>query len=50
MKKIARADVAEYGVAPKRFGVDSIFIGPNEGRSVIDNGTRPAVMLVVVNT
>lgn len=113
MKKIARADVTDYGVPPKHFGVnaaklqgeaesgltsfwmgvshylpgggiewsgedsteekvyvviegeltvkgkdeefvlgplDSLFIGPNEGRSVINNGTKPAVMLVVVNT
>ena len=113
MKKIARADVTDYGIPPKHFGVnstrlqseaqsglksfwivvshylpsgaiewsgedsaeekvyiviegeltvkgtdeefvlgplDSLYIGPNEGRSVINNGTKPAVMLVVVNT
>jgi mannose-6-phosphate isomerase-like protein (cupin superfamily) len=30
--------------------LDSLYIGPNEGRSVINNGTKPAIMLVVVNT
>jgi len=30
--------------------MDSLYIGPNEGRSVINNGTRPAVMLVVVSS
>jgi mannose-6-phosphate isomerase-like protein (cupin superfamily) len=112
VKKIARADLKEYGIPPKHFNVnavwlqneersglksfrvgvshylpgggiewsgedsaeekvyiviegeltvkgtdeefvlgplDSLYIGPNEGRSVINNGTKPAVMLVVVN-
>jgi len=30
--------------------LDSLYIGPNEGRSVINNGTKPAIMLVVVNS
>jgi mannose-6-phosphate isomerase-like protein (cupin superfamily) len=30
--------------------LDSLYIGPGEARSVINNGTKPAVMLVVVNT
>jgi mannose-6-phosphate isomerase-like protein (cupin superfamily) len=113
VKKIARADVKDYGIPPKHFGVnsarlqgeaqsglksfwigvshylpgggiewsgedsaeekvyvvvegeltvkgedeefvlgplDSLYIGPHESRSVINNGTRPAIMLVVVNT
>jgi quercetin dioxygenase-like cupin family protein len=28
---------------------DSIFIGPNEGREIINNTNRPASMLVVIN-
>jgi uncharacterized cupin superfamily protein len=36
----------EYVLGP----LDSLYIGPNEGRSVINQGTKPAVMLVVVNT
>ena len=113
MKKIARADLKEYGVPPQHVGVnsvrlqgkaesglesfwiglshylpgggiewsgedsgeekvyivvegeltvrgadgefvlgplDSLYIGPNEGREVVNNGTKPAIMLVVVNT
>ena len=30
--------------------LDSLYIGPGEGRSVANNGTRPAVMLVVVGS
>ena len=30
--------------------LDSLYIGPHEGRSVINNGARPAIMLVVVNS
>jgi mannose-6-phosphate isomerase-like protein (cupin superfamily) len=30
--------------------LDSLYIGPNEGRSVVNNGTKPAVMLAVVNS
>jgi mannose-6-phosphate isomerase-like protein (cupin superfamily) len=113
VKKIARADISKYGIPPKHFNVnavwlqdeaasglksfrvgvshylpgggiewsgedsneekvyiviegeltvkgkdeefvlgpmDSLYIGPQEGRSVINNGTRPVIMLVVVNT
>ena len=28
---------------------DSIYIGPNEGRSIINNTNKPASMLVVIN-
>ncbi|MBW2065811.1 MAG: cupin domain-containing protein [Deltaproteobacteria bacterium] len=28
---------------------DSIYIGPNEGRAIINNTNRPASMLVVIN-
>ena len=28
---------------------DSIFIGPNEGREIINNTNKPASMLVIVN-
>jgi len=67
MKKIARADVRQYGIPPKHFGVNSarlqgedesglqsFWIGVShylpEGRSVVNDGTTPAVMLVVVNS
>ncbi len=36
----------EFALGP----LDSLYIGPNEARSVVNNGTRPAIMLVVVNT
>ena len=60
MKKIARADVAEYVIegeltekgTDEEFVLallDSLSIGSNEGRSVLNKGTKPAVMLVVVN-
>ena len=29
---------------------DSLYIGPNEGRSIVNNTSRPATMLVIVNT
>lgn len=113
MKKIARADLKNYGVPPKHFNVnsvrlqgeaesglksfwvgvshylpgggiewsgedsneekvyiviegeltvkgekeefvlgplDSLYVGPHEGRSAINNGTKPVIMLVVANT
>jgi len=28
---------------------DSVYIGPNEGREIINNGNKPASMLVVIN-
>ena len=60
MKKIARADIAEYVIegeltvkgTDEEFvlgPLDSLSIGSNEGRSVLNKGTKPAVMLVVVN-
>ena len=38
-------DGKEYVLGPK----DSIYIGPNEGRSLINNGKTKATMMVVVN-
>jgi mannose-6-phosphate isomerase-like protein (cupin superfamily) len=35
----------EFVLGPK----DSLYIGPNEGRSVLNNGSKTATMLVVVN-
>ena len=35
----------EFVLGPK----DSLYIGPNEGRSVVNNGTVTATMLVAVN-
>jgi quercetin dioxygenase-like cupin family protein len=29
---------------------DSLYIGPNEARSVANNTSRPATMIVIVNT
>jgi len=29
---------------------DSLYIGPNEGRSIVNNTSKPATMVVVVNT
>jgi mannose-6-phosphate isomerase-like protein (cupin superfamily) len=29
---------------------DSLYIGPNEGRSIVNAGNAPATMLVIVNT
>jgi glyoxylate utilization-related uncharacterized protein len=30
--------------------MDSVFIGPNEGRSVTNSGNKPATLMVIVNT
>jgi mannose-6-phosphate isomerase-like protein (cupin superfamily) len=30
--------------------MDSLYIGPNEGRSVVNTGIKPATLLVIVNT
>ena len=35
----------EFVLGPK----DSLYIGPNEGRSLINNGSKTATMMVVVN-
>ena len=35
----------EITLGPK----DSLYIGPNEGRSVVNNGKETATLLVVVN-
>jgi len=30
--------------------MDSLYIGPNEGRSVVNNGSKPATLMVIANT
>jgi oxalate decarboxylase/phosphoglucose isomerase-like protein (cupin superfamily) len=41
-----QGEAEEFVLGP----LDSLYVGPHEGRSVINNGTRPVIMLVVVNT
>jgi len=36
----------EFVVGP----MDSLYVGPNEGRSVVNNGTKPATLVVIVST
>jgi mannose-6-phosphate isomerase-like protein (cupin superfamily) len=40
------SDTEEFVLGPR----DSLYIGPNEGRSIANNTSQPASMLVVVNT
>jgi mannose-6-phosphate isomerase-like protein (cupin superfamily) len=41
-----KGEEEEFALGP----LDSLYIGPHEGRSVINNGTKPAIMLVVVSS
>jgi glyoxylate utilization-related uncharacterized protein len=41
-----KSETEEFVLGPR----DSLYIGPYEGRSVSNNTSRPATMLVIVNT
>ena len=41
-----KSETEEFVLGPR----DSLYIGPNEGRSILNNTSKPATMLVIVNT
>jgi glyoxylate utilization-related uncharacterized protein len=41
-----KSEIEEFVLGPR----DSLYIGPNEGRSIINDTNKPATMLVIVNT
>jgi glyoxylate utilization-related uncharacterized protein len=41
-----KGEKEEFVLGPR----DSLYIGPNEGRSIVNNTSKPATMLVIVNT
>ena len=41
-----KTETEEFVLGPR----DSLYIGPNEGRSIINATNKPATMLVIVNT
>jgi glyoxylate utilization-related uncharacterized protein len=41
-----KSETEEFVLGPR----DSLYIGPHEGRSIINNTSKPATMLVIVNT